>query len=263
MEITTMNAHERHERIIQAVAQNKTISVRRAMDLTGASEITIRRDFTRLAENGSVERFHGGIGLPAGEKMSSFAFRQIRFSEEKAAIAKVAASLLQPGDTIFVDGGTTTCHLAACIPDIPLSIFTNSLRFVEAMESRRGLSSRQEIHLTGGLLYPKSGLLIGPGVMQGLQQYYAKWAFISVGGVTDQGLYNTSERVVEAERSMIQHADQVVVLADHSKIGNYAMCSICGLDQVDTLITDADPKRSTLLPRLEKAGITVLHAETV
>lgn len=255
-----MNAHERHERIIQAVAQNKTLSVRRAMGLTGASEITIRRDFTRLAGNGSVERFHGGIGLPAGEKMSSFAFRKIRFSDEKAAIAKYAASLLKPGDTIFVDGGTTTCHLAAFIPDIPLSIFTNSLRFVDAMESRKGFSSRQEIHLTGGLLYPKSGLLVGPGVLQGLQQYHAKWAFISVGGITEQGLYNTNERVVEAERSMIKHADQVVVLADHSKIGNYAMCAVCGLEQVDILITDADPKRSTLLPLFEKEGITILHA---
>jgi len=255
-----MNAHERHERIIQAVAQNRTLSVRRAIDLTGASEITIRRDFTQLAGNGSVERFRGGIGLLVGEKMSPFSFRKIRFSAEKAAIAKLAASRLKSGDTLFVDGGTTTCHLAGCIPDIPLSIFTNSLRFVEAMETRKTVSSRQEIHLTGGLLYPKSGLLVGPGVLQGLQKYHAKWAFISVGGITEQGLFNTNERVVEAERSMIRHADQVVVLADHSKIGNYAMCAICELDQVDTLITDADPECSTLLPRLQKAGITVLHA---
>ena len=159
---------------IRRIDQKQTLSVRRAMDLTGASEVTIQRDFTCLAEKGSVERFHGGIGLPVGEKMSPFAFRQIRFSEEKAAIAQQAAGLLQPGDSLFVDGGTTTCHLAACIPDIPLSIFTNSLRFVEAMESRRPLSRRQEIHLTGGLLYPKSGLLVGPGVLRGLQQYHAR-----------------------------------------------------------------------------------------
>ena len=257
-----MIARERHERIIQAVAQNKTLSVRRAMDLTGASEITIRRDFTRLAENGTVERFHGGIGLPAGEKMSPFAFRKIRFSEEKAAIAKQAAGLLKPGDVLFVDGGTTTCHLAGCMPDIPLSIFTNSLRFVEALEARQHGKNRQEIHLTGGLLYPKSGLLVGTGALQGLRQYRADWAFISASGITEEGLYNTNERVVEAERIMIKNSDKVAVLADHSKIGKHAMCAICELEQIDTLITDADPKRSTLLPRLEKAGVTILHAGT-
>ena len=257
-----MIARERHERIIQAVAQNKTLSVRRAMDLTGASEITIRRDFTRLAENGTVERFHGGIGLPAGEKMSPFAFRQIRFSEEKAAIAKQAAGLLNPGDVLFVDGGTTTCHLAGCMPDIPLSIFTNSLRFVEALETRQRGKNRQEIHLTGGLLYPKSGLLVGPGALQGLRQYHADWAFISASGITEEGLYNTNERVVEAERIMISTSDKVAVLADHSKIGKHAMCLICKLEQIDTLITDADPKRSTLLPRIEMAGTTILHAGT-
>ena len=83
-----------------------------------------------------------------------------------------------------------------------------------------------------------------------------------MGGLTDQGLYNTNERVAEAERSMIRHADQVAVLADHSKIGNYAMCAVCGLEEVDILITDADPERSTLLPRLREAGITILHAAT-
>lgn len=257
-----MIARERHERIIQAVAQNKTLSVRRAMDLTGASEITIRRDFTRLAENGTVERFHGGIGLPAGEKMAPFTFRQIRFSEEKAAIAEKAARLLKPGDVLFVDGGTTTCHLAGCLPDIPLSIFTNSLRFVEAMETRQRGNTRQEIHLTGGLLYPKSGLLVGSGVLQGLRQYHADWAFISASGITEEGLYNTNERVVEAERIMISNSDKVAVLADHSKIGKHAMCSICKLEQIDTLITNADPKRSTLLPRFQKAGVSILYTGT-
>lgn len=254
-----MNVRERHDQIIQAIAERGTLSVRRAAELTGASEITIRRDFMNLADAGVVERHRGGIGIPTGEQMSPFAFRQVRFSEEKAALARRAASLLKPDDALFIDGGTTTYHMAACLPDIPLRIFTNSLRFAEAMGARKGLRSRQEIHLSGGRVYSRGGLLVGPGVVTGLQQYHATWAFLSAAGVTGQGFYNTDEEIAAAERAMIHNADKVVVLADRSKIGKFSLCSICAPDQVDFLITDADPERSTLLPQLARQGITILH----
>lgn len=254
-----MNVRERHDQIIQAIAERGTLSVRRAVELTGASEITIRRDFSNLAESGVVERHRGGVGVPIGEQMSPFAFRQVRFSEEKAALARRAASLLKPDDALFIDGGTTTYHLATCLPDIPIQIFTNSLRFAEAMGARKGLKASQNVYLSGGKVYTRGGLLVGPSVVNGLQQYHANWAFISVAGITEQGFYNTDEEIAAAERAMIRNADKVVVLADHSKIGKYALCSICPIDQVDYLITDADPARSALLPKLVQQGVTVLH----
>lgn len=252
-----MNVRERHDQIVQAIAERGTLSLRRAMDLTGASEITIRRDFAQLADAGVVERYRGGIGVPVGEQMSPFAFRQVRFSEEKAALARRAAALLKPDDALFVDGGTTTYHLAGCLPDIPLRIFTNSLRFAEAMGARKGRKHKQDVHLSGGKVYTRGGLLVGPGVVTGLQQYHANWAFLSVAGITEQGFYNTDEEIAAAERAMIRNADQVVVLADRSKIGKYALCSICEPGEVDALITDADPARSTLLPKLSALGMTL------
>jgi DeoR family ulaG and ulaABCDEF operon transcriptional repressor len=254
-----MNVRERHEQIIQALSERGTLSMRRAVELTGASEITIRRDFAALAEAGVVERFRGGIGLPAGGQMSPFVFRQVRFSEEKAALARRAAGLLKPDDALFIDGGTTTYHLATCLPDFPLQIFTNSLRFAEAMGARKGLKSTPNVYLSGGKVHARGGLLVGPGVVNGFQQYHATWAFLSVAGVTEQGFYNTDEEIAAAERVMIRNADKVVILADRSKIGRYALCSICPIDQVDYLITDVDPARSTLLPKLAKQGVTVLH----
>jgi DeoR/GlpR family transcriptional regulator of sugar metabolism len=254
-----MNAKERHDQMIRAVSERRTLSMRRAQELTAASEITIRRDFAILAETGVVERHRGGIGLPSGGQMSPFAFRQVRFSEEKAALARRAVGLLKPDDALFVDGGTTTYHLATCLPDIPLQIFTNSLRFADAMGTRKALKSTQNVHLSGGKVYMRGGLLVGPGAVHGLEQYHAKWAFLSVAGITEQGFYNTDEEIAAAERAMICNADKVVVLADHSKIGNYALCSICPLDHVDYLITDADPEGSTLLAKLVRKGITVLH----
>lgn len=256
-----MNVRERHNQIIQAISERGTLSMRRAVELTGASEITIRRDFASLAEAGVAERYRGGIGGPSGGQMSPFAFRQVRFSEEKAALARRAVSLLKPDDALFVDGGTTTYHLATCLPDIPLQIFTNSLRLAEAMGARKGLKDCQNVYLSGGKVYTRGGLLVGPGVVNGLQQYHANWAFLSVAGITEQGFYNTDEEIAAAERAMIRNADKVVVLADHSKIGKYALCAICPIDQVDYLITDADPARSALLPKLVRQGITVLHVQ--
>lgn len=254
-----MNARERYDQIIQAIAERGTLSIRRAVDLTGASEITIRRDFAEMAKAGVVERYRGGVGRPADGQMSPFAFRQVRFSEEKAALAHRAVSLLKPDDAVFIDGGTTTYHIATCLPDIALKIFTNSLRLAEAMSECKGRKNVQHVHLSGGKVYSRGGLLVGPGVVTGLEQYHANWAFLSVAGITEQGFYNTDEEIAAAERVMIRNADKVVVLADRSKIGKYALCSVCTLDQVDYLITDADPARSTLLPTLTRQGITVLH----
>ncbi len=254
-----MNVRERHDQIIQAVAERGTLSIRRAVGLTGASEITVRRDFSALEKSGVLERYRGGVGLPSGEQMSPFVFRQVRFSEEKAALARRATGLLKPGDALFVDGGTTTYHMATCLPDLPLRIFTNSLRFAEAMGTRQRNSTKQDVHLSGGKIYSRGGLLVGPGVINGLQQYHADWAFLSVAGITEQGFYNTDEEITATERAMIRNAEKVVVLADRSKIGKYALCSVCGPESVDILITDADPKRSTLLPRLAAKGISILH----
>lgn len=256
-----MNIRERHDQMIHALAERGTLTVRRAMELTGASEITVRRDFAALAEAELVERYHGGIAVPSGGPMSPFAFRQVRFSEEKAALARRAVRLLKPGDTLFVDGGTTTYHIATCLPDIPLTIITNSLRFAEAAGSRPGRTAPQNIHLSGGKVYTRGGLLVGPGVIHGLQQYHANWAFLSVAGITEQGFYNTDEEIAAAERAMIANAEKAVVLADRSKIGTHALCAVCPPDRIDILITDADPARSALLPRLIQSGISVLHVE--
>ncbi len=253
-----MNQTERRERLIRAVSERRTLSIRRGMELTQVSEPTIRRDFAALAAEGAVQRAWGGIGLPDTDTMSPFAFREVQYSEEKAALARKAASLLNKGDVVFIDGGTTTYHLASCLADIPLRIVTNSLRLAEALQARHDREAQQDVYLTGGLVYANGGLLIGAGVADGLRQYHANWAFISVSGVTEAGLYNTSELVVQAEREMICNADRVVVLVDHSKIGKHAMFRIGDVDEIDMLVTDIDPAKSPILSYIVKRGVQIL-----
>lgn len=251
---------ERHERIIGYLSQHDVLSVTDAVTLFEASPATIRRDFNEMAQQNLVRRVRGGIKIakPLAGDILPFALREVRFSQEKEALCRRAAQLLRPGEVVIIDGGTTTFFISQFMPDFPLRVITNSLRLAGALEERRVERSNLEIYITGGYLYPNSGILLGPNSISSLQQYHAHWAFLSVGGITDQGIFNTNELVVETERTMLEHADKVVVLADHSKLGLHAMCTVCPLARIDILITDAWPEHAPLLAKIADAGVEVV-----
>jgi DeoR/GlpR family transcriptional regulator of sugar metabolism len=251
---------QRHEQILKHLAKKDYLSVTEAINLFAASPATIRRDFNRLARQKLAQRFRGG--LKAVQKTSSgmvpFALRQLQYSAEKEALARQAVKLLKPGNVILIDGGTTTFHLGMCLPDISLRVITNSLRLAAMLEERNEEQSSLEISLTGGLLYKKSGILLGPNTEAGLSQYHADFAFLSVGGINEAGIYNTNELVTETERVMIDNADKVVILADHSKIGKQAMCHVCSLEEIDILISNDWPQNDKIFKSFEDSGIEIV-----
>ncbi len=251
---------ERHEQIIGYLTEHGILSVNDAVRVFNASPATIRRDFNELAEQRIVTRVRGGIKMvkPVDNDMLPFALREVRHSREKEALARHAVTLLNPGDAVIIDGGTTTFMLTACLPEIPLRIITNSLRLAAGLEERRMERANLEVYISGGFLYPHSGLLLGPSAQANLAQYHAHWAFLSVGGINEGGIFNNNEWVVETERVMLKNAGKIVVLADHSKIGKHAMCLVCDLERVDVLITDYWPENEPLLSKFEEAGIDVV-----
>ncbi|MEE9403937.1 MAG: DeoR/GlpR family DNA-binding transcription regulator [Algisphaera sp.] len=253
-----MNHWERHEQMLRVAALKGTISLRRAMEITGASAATIRRDFAEMASAGAVERIRGGVRGVRREGNLPFAMRQAQHSDAKNAIAREAADLLRHGDVVFVDGGTTTFHLCLHLPAVPLRIITNSLRIAAYLADANTADNAWEVYLTGGLIHAEFGLLAGPGTLHSLDFYHADWAFLSVGGIGVAGLYNTSETVVETERKMIAQSDRAVVLADHSKLGQRAMCRIGGLGRIDRLITDDAPQGRDQVRVLQKEGLKVV-----
>lgn len=251
---------ERHERIIAYLTQHEVLSVADAVTIFNASPATIRRDFNEMAQQNLVRRVRGGIKIakPLAGDVLPFALRELRYSQEKEALAESAAGLLRPGEVVIIDGGTTTYFLSHYLPDFPLRVITNSLRLAAALEEKRMDRATLEVYITGGYLYPNSGLLLGPNSVSSLQQYHAHWAFIAVGGINEHGISNTNELVVETERMMIEHADKVVILADHSKIGKHAMCTVCGIDMIDILITDVFPENDPVLKKIAEAGVEIL-----
>ncbi len=251
---------ERQDRILEYLSEHEYLTVPEAVKVFQASPATIRRDFDELAEKQLVRRIRGGIKpertVPSG--MEPFSLRELRHSAEKDLLAQAAVKVLEPGNVIFVDGGTTTFHIGLCLPEIDLRVITNSLRLARVLEERSTEKSSLEIYLTGGFLYPKSGILLGPSAEAGLAQYHADWAFLSVGGITAAGISNTNELVVEGERVMIRNSQKVAVLADHSKIGKNAMCHVCSLEEVDMVITDAWPENEAAIQGLRDQDVHVV-----
>jgi DeoR/GlpR family transcriptional regulator of sugar metabolism len=258
-----MLSAERRERIINYLSHHEVLSVQDAIECFDASPATIRRDFNEMAQQGLVNRIHGGIKISkamAGDILP-FNLREDRYSAEKEALCIQAAKLLYPGDAVIIDGGTTPYFIATHLPDFPLRVITNSLRLAATLEAGRMQRMNMDIYITGGNLYPNSGVLLGPNAVASLKQYHANWAILSVGGITEQEVSNTNDLVVETERTMLDHADQVMVLADHSKLGLRAMTHLCGLDRIHYLITDNWPASKPLLDKIADMGVKVITTD--
>jgi DeoR/GlpR family transcriptional regulator of sugar metabolism len=231
------------------------------------SQSTIRRDVESLEKTGLVRRTHGGV-IWVGDRSSSggggangarpYAFdqRMDYQADAKRRIAAAAAKLVLPGQTIVLDGGTTTFYLARELLGRRLQLVTNSLPIANLFINDENV----ELVLVGGLLYPRYGVLLGPMAEQELGSIHAQTLFISVAGVHDGSLYNQNLLLVQAERRMMEKAQQVVLLVDSGKFGQQALARLGGLDEVDVVVTDsALPTEQR--KQIAGAGCTVVVAD--
>jgi DeoR/GlpR family transcriptional regulator of sugar metabolism len=247
---------QRQDKILECLAGGNYLSVEDAVRVFKSSPATIRRDFLELAESGQVLKVRGGVSSRKAQTVLPFSDRESSCFSEKEAIAKSAVSMICAGDVVFIDGGTTTFHMASVLPDMNIRIITNSLRLASALEER-SLNARWEIYLTGGFLYTRSGILLGPNAQGSLAQYHANLAFLSVSGIDGDGVYNNSELVVDAERVMISNSDRTVIMADHTKIGKHGLAKVCELDKICGIITDRNVSSNKSLNLIRKKGVGI------
>jgi DeoR/GlpR family transcriptional regulator of sugar metabolism len=227
---------QRRQRVLDLISQHGFATVEELKrTIRGVSESTIRRDLDHLHKQGLVKRTHGGAmllsddaALPALEERAS---RQI---EEKRQIAKAAAARARDGDAILLDGGTTTLEVARLLVGRPLQIVTNSLPIANLFASSR----ESDLIILGGYVYPRTGVMLGPLTVKMLPDVHVHQTILSVGGITAKGLFNSNLLLVETERQMMRCADEVVVVADHTKFGRQALAFLCELPVIDTLIVD-------------------------
>ena len=203
----------------------------------GVSESTIRRDLEVLDLSGSVKRTHGGA-VYAGEvrSMPPFDERTETAAAEKRAIGQATAALLQDGDTVLLDGGTTTLEVARALVGRRMQVVTNSLPIAQLLAS----SQQTDLILIGGYVYPRTGVALGPLAIATMQSIRVRTAILGAGGIVPEGIYNSNLLLVETERQMMSCGQEVMIVADHTKFGRLALARLCGLDEVHSIVADSN-----------------------
>lgn len=233
-----MLVDQRRESIRKTIETQGFVSLQELVDQLGASESTVRRDLEHLDRIGQIRRTRGGAAY-VGESLTAFDDRRGRAVGEKQEIGRAAAELVQPGETVLLDGGTTTLEVARHLPGKSLQVVTNSLPIVNLLVG----ASDIELLFLGGYLYPKTGVALGSLTVAAVQRIHARRLLMSTGGITEAGLFNSNSLLVEAEQQMMDAADEVIVVADSGKLGHSELAQICPLSRVDKLVTDSGVTR--------------------
>jgi DeoR/GlpR family transcriptional regulator of sugar metabolism len=246
----SMLVEERRKKLLDYVKERGFASLGELVQQLGCSESTVRRDLEYWHNLGVLKRTHGGAVYSQYETLPAFDERTTEMLREKQRIARYVASLIQPGDTILLDGGTTTFEVAKCLSHKRFNLVTNSLPVAHLYAARPEV----DLILLGGYVFPRTGVALGPLTVKMLQEIHVHKAILSVGGITAKGLFNSNLLLVETERQMIRSADQVIIVADHSKIGRQAVAFLADWSVVDLLVTDDGLSQQQMVV-LEQTGV--------
>ncbi|GMU21141.1 MAG: DeoR family transcriptional regulator [Phycisphaerae bacterium] len=232
-----MTGDERRQQLADSLARRGYADLSVLMAELGVSESTVRRDLSQLEEDGLVRRTHGGA-VYVGDRFGALNYdaRESAAVAEKEAIGRAAAGLIQDGETILLDGGTTTFQVARNLLTRSLQVVTNSLPIANVLSSAPGI----ELVFVGGFVYPRTGVALGPFAVQTLSALHVNKAIMGIAGVTEEALYNANVLMVETEMQMMRSADEIIVVADHSKFGRRGLARLGGWDQIDQVVSDEE-----------------------
>jgi DeoR/GlpR family transcriptional regulator of sugar metabolism len=251
-----MLAAERWHKIVQLVNDRGSMRVAELSELFGVTEETIRRDLDKLESDGKLMRSHGGaVSVKEAQAEIPFLERETTHADLKRAIAKEAVAYIREHDRIILDASSTAWYMAQALPDIPLTVLTNSMKV--AME----LSVKEKVQVisTGGILSPRSLSYIGPLAERSLDQYHVDKAFLSCKGVhLQRGISESNELQALIKAKMIDVSDETFVLADNSKFGQQSFAQVAGWERIRHVVTDAGADGDTV-DELRKLGVGVVQ----
>ena len=234
-----MLAQQRQAAILDRVRATGGVRVSELASEYGVSDMTIRRDLEALADRGLLAKVHGGATTvsPGSAHEPGFAAKSDRQRDEKTAIAIRAATLVSPGDAIALSAGTTTAELAQRLVDVPsLTVVTNSIPVADIFY--RAGRPDQTVVLTGGTRTP-SDALVGPVAVAAIGTLHLDMLFLGVHGMSERAGYTTPNLMeADVDRALVEAAERLVILADHTKWGTVGISSIVPLNRADIVITD-------------------------
>ncbi len=245
---------ERHQLILALLRENGVVKLQELIERTNSSESTIRRDLVQLENENKLKRVHGGASLIHGSQLEpSYLEKTAKNIVEKQSIAKYASELIQDGDSIYLDAGTTTQELIPYLDHDGLTVVTNGVNLIEPL-----LEKGIKTYLIGGVLKPSTKALIGSRALSSLNLYRFDKCFLGVNGIDLKYGYTTPD----PEEALIKQtamglAKETYILADHTKFNEVSFSKISSITEA-ILITDDGLTKDELTSYQEHINIKVV-----
>jgi DeoR family ulaG and ulaABCDEF operon transcriptional repressor len=258
-----MHVAEREQLIIERLNESGFVSFRELEKQLAASPATIRRDLERLAVAGRIIRVHGGAKSanaasdehPTGLAGVPFHVNVTRHTAAKRAIGRAAAQLCAAGESVMIDGGSTTLQMCPHLEALQLQVFTNSLHIVSALMPQ----AKTRLLVPSGQVFREQNIILSITDDEPLPNVHAPKLFIGAASIGGSGLMQADSMLVAAEKKLIRSCEQLIVLVDSSKFDGPSGHIVCELRDIDVLITD-DAIRREHRAMLDAAGVHVIIA---
>jgi DeoR family transcriptional regulator, ulaG and ulaABCDEF operon transcriptional repressor len=263
-----MHSAEREKLILETVNQRGFVSFQDLEQRIAASPATIRRDLERMMVAGLLTRVRGGAkknesknakraAPDPGQHLTGVPFDQNvnLHKAEKEAIGRAAAKLCNGGEAVMIDGGSTTLQMCQHVRGLNLQVLTNSLRIVSTLLLQPGT----RVLVPAGQVFPEQNIILAASSDDGMQRFHAPKLFMSAAAAGSAGLMQADIMLVGVERRLIDRADEIIVLLDSSKFDGPSGHIVCGLDEIDVLITDrgVSPQHAQMV---QDAGVRLIVA---
>jgi DeoR family glycerol-3-phosphate regulon repressor len=248
-----MRPRDRQASIAEIIGREGQMSVDDLALRFGVSAETIRRDLGQLAEDGLVRKVHGGARRPRLHAEGTFQERMTDNATAKRALAEKLADLLEPGDTIFMDTGSTTLYCAEALAGLGgLTIITNSVAIAQVLGAP---GTTNAVFLLGGQFSGANGETHGPLAIAQAGAFQADHAVLTVAAIDAKvGAMDASFDEARVAREMIDRSRQLLVVADSGKFDRMAAHRVCDLDEIDVLVSE-QPPGAELSAALQRAGV--------
>jgi len=249
----SLAALKRHEKIMELLLRQGDVKVAALSELLSVAPKTIRDDLIKLEKKGLLVRMHGGAVLTSDGHVGSFPDRasQIDRIAEKQEIAAKALALIEDGDIIALDGGSTTLEIARGLPNAPYTVITNDVFIISELV----LKEQIRLIVPGG--YRKRNLLVSGEAVPFLKKLNIQKAFISLSGLhLDYGLTIYTTELAEQKQALLENAKYRYCVADHTKFDKYALMTFARLPDMDLILTDGGLPNE-VKQRFEAAGARI------
>lgn len=235
-----MTVDERREAIIQVIRDKKKVKIIELSTMFGVSRETIRNDLNELEQsNGSIKKVYGGAVLDETTKESAYYTRRKTNEDAKKSIAKYAANLIEDGDTIYLDYGSTVLNLAELLSDKKdILVVTNTLPIINVLVDFEDIN----IFVPGGIIRRNEFSFEGASGLRSIEDIFVDIGFFGCSGINiKSGITNIYEDEINFSKKILSQSTNSIVLADHTKFGITSYKQIASFSEVDMIITDYVP----------------------